>query len=215
MTFDPVSPLLSALSLHKPQAFALAFGAGAVSSIGPCALPRCIAAAGMTAPTFRALASKFVVLQAGLVAGYCIVGLGSAVLAAIVRHSMAFYVVLAGLLCVAGISMLLRDRVQCGHSAERAGARSGTFLMGASFAFVVSPCCTPVVLAVGTLSATPLYAAVLMAAFAAGHGVPMLAAMLGSQAVRQRLRSGIVERIAASFSGTLLLALGAYYAVLA
>jgi hypothetical protein len=43
----------------------------------------------------------------------------------------------------------------------------------------------------------------------------MLVTMLGAQSANRRLRTGTLLRASASFSGTLLLALGAYYAVLA
>lgn len=215
MTLDTAAPLLSALTLHRPQAYILAFAAGAVSSLGPCALPRCIAAAGLASRSFRESVVRFAVLQSGLTAGYCILGLGSSVLAALVRHSIAFYVALAALLFFSGLRLLMREHTSCSGSSTPRRAPGGTFLLGTSFAFVVSPCCTPIVLAVGTLSPAPAYAASIMAVFAAGHGVTMLAAVTGAQALQQRLRAAVLERASGLFSGTLLIALSAYYAVLA
>ena len=215
MTIDPVSPLLSGIASNKPQTYALAFAAGAVSSLGPCALPRCLAAAGMAQDSLRTSAARFVLLQAGLTAGYCCLGLGSSFVAALVRHSSLFYLVLAGFLCISGIRALVGNAPRCEHTGTRSLSAGGIFLMGASFAFIVSPCCTPIVLAVGTLSASPVYAAGIMAAFAAGHGITMLAALAGIQTMKRRLFGGSLISAAPAFSGTLLLALGAYYAVLA
>lgn len=216
MTFDPVSQLLSAIDGHGPQTYVWAFVAGAASSLGPCVLPRCLAAAGMSNGSFRALMVRFAMLQSGLTTGYCMLGLGSAVVVGVVRHSAVFYAVLAIVLCISGAYVLLRERAHCGHAQTYRELSSGAaFVSGASFAFVISPCCTPIVIALASLSATPGYAASLMAAFAAGHGVPMLAAMMGAQTLRSRVHTDGVLRASSSISGTLLVALGAYYAVLA
>ena len=106
------------------------------------------------------------------------------------------------------------------HAVDGRGSTTlgGAFLLGASSVLVVSPCCTPVVAAIAALTLATgraLDGVSLLAVFALGHVVPVaLAGALGNRF------AGVLRRVTASqapaiVSGALMLALGAYYGVLA
>lgn len=101
----------------------------------------------------------------------------------------------------------------------------GVLLLGASSVLVVSPCCTPVVAGIAGLtfaSGRSFDGAALLAAFACGHAVPLIAAgALGSRSsslvrrIARRFPYGAVAQAPAVVAGSLVLALAAYYGVLA
>jgi cytochrome c-type biogenesis protein len=87
-----------------------------------------------------------------------------------------------------------------------------------SFAFVTSPCCTPIVVVLGSLAATassPLFGAGLIAAYAAGHALPLAAAGFGWERIAARLDVRRLQAALQTVGGALMLALAGYYGVLA
>jgi thiol:disulfide interchange protein DsbD len=220
---DAVSAGLHAVATRSPLAYPLVFAAGGVTSIGPCAVPRYVALAALmngSRRPWRVVAA----FAAGLVGAYVVVGAAAGAVGALWSASRVVYAALAVVLAVAGIVTLLRGGAPHGHQsvdARGAGAgRSlgGTFLLGASSVFVVSPCCTPVVAGIAGLTTASGHTAdgiALLIAFACGHAVPIAAAGALGSPVTRALRHVAASHAPAVVAGTLLLALAAYYGVLA
>ena len=221
---DAVSTGLHAVATRSPLAYPLVFTAGAVTGLGPCAASRYVALAALVSGSPRPwrTVAAFV---AGLVGAYVVLGAAAGALGALWSASGLVYAALAVALAVAGITTLLRGNTphhaHAGAGDARAAARAslgGTFLLGASSAFVVSPCCTPVVAGIAGLTTAGGHTATgvaLMGAFACGHALPVVCAgALGMRAARmlQRLTASHAPAVVA---GTLMLALAAYYGVLA
>jgi len=221
---DAVSAGLHAVATRSPLAYPLVFAAGAVTSIGPCAAPRYVALAALVNASRRPsrIVAAFV---AGLVGAYVVLGVAAGALGALWSASRVVYAALAVVLAVAGVATLLRgDGASHEHESAHthaAGARAslgGTFLLGASSAFVVSPCCTPIVAGIAGLTTASGHTGVgvaLMAAFACGHALPVVSAGALGTRVSRGLRRVALTHASAIVSGTLMLALAAYYGVLA
>ena len=221
---DAVSAGLHAVATHSPLAYPLVFVAGAVTSVGPCAAPRYVALAALVNVS-RKPKRIIAVFVAGLVGAYVALGAAAGALGALWTVSRFVYAALAVALTVAGLVMLLRGgaaphehgNVHTHDNGARASL-GGTFLLGASSAFVVSPCCTPVVAAIAGLTTASGHTGVgvaLLAAFACGHALPIVSAgAVGTRLVRV-LRPVAASHASAVVAGTLMLALAAYYGVLA
>jgi cytochrome c biogenesis protein CcdA len=94
----------------------------------------------------------------------------------------------------------------------------GAMLLGASFALVVSPCCTPLVagiVAYTSASGSAAYGSLLLVSFALGHALPIIPVAFGVNRAARLLQRHAVRQAASVVSATLMLALSAYYAVLA
>jgi thiol:disulfide interchange protein DsbD len=221
---DAVSAGLHAVATHSPAAYPLVFAAGAVTSIGPCAAPRYVALAALMNTSRRPwrIAASF---AAGLVGAYVALGAAAGALGMLWSLSRFVYIALAVGLAVAGIVTLLRGggraHTHAGSRADHAGARAslgGTFLLGASSAFVVSPCCTPVVAGIAGLTTAGGHTGTgmaLLASFACGHALPITAAGALGTRVARCMRHLAASHAPAVVTGTLMLALAAYYGTLA
>jgi thiol:disulfide interchange protein DsbD len=224
---DVLGESLRAVGTRSALAYPLVFAAGLVTSVGPCAAPRYVAVAAL-AHASRAPWTVVGAFAAGLVGAYVALGgaVGSAAnaLGALWSASPVVYAALAVALLAGGIATLLRALPVVGaHACHPRGSRGtaglgGVFLLGASSVLVVSPCCTPVVAGIAGLTIATGRAfdgVLLLAVFACGHVVPVaLAGSLGDRL------GAAVRRLAASqapgiISGSLMLALAAYYGVLA
>lgn len=224
---DLLGESLRAVGSRSAVAYPLVFGAGIVTSIGPCAAPRYVAVAAL-AHAAHAPWTIVLAFAAGLVGAYVALGAAAGVVGALWSASPAIYGALAFALLAGGIATLLRaapadDAHSCERRDVRRGSRGtagsgGAFLLGASSVLVVSPCCTPIVAGIAGLTiatSRTLDGVTLLAAFACGHVVPVaLAGALGARFAAS------VRRLAASqapaiVSGSLMLALAAYYGALA
>ena len=195
--------------------------AGVVTSLGPCVAPRYVAVATLLGERRRTL--TIATFVAGILTAYAAIGFGTEGLGELVNRASVFYLGLAAALTVSGLMALLRGP-GCAHERhdvpERAPQRrlSAVFSLGAASAFVISPCCTPILAAVAGMAAgdaNPLSRAALLAAFALGHAAPLfVAGSLGAVCVRT-FRKSKAGPAPAVVSGTLMLALGAYYGLLA
>lgn len=212
---DPFTVALAASGAHRASAFVLALGAGLASSAGPCVAPRLLAASAFGTQGLRASLRRAAAMQAGLTCGSGLLGSGASVLAQAARHSGVTYAVLAAVLAVCGARSLF-PRSMCGHGESRANVSlSSAFLVGGSFALIVSPCCTPMILGIALFAGNTLYGTALMAAFSLGHGALLFAGVLGAQRLRRFVQTPALRGAAACVNGTVLLALGGYYAVIA
>lgn len=220
---DVLGDALAAAAARSVLAYPLVFAAGVVTSVGPCAAPRYVAVAALAQAARRpwAVTSAFV---AGLVGAYVVLGCAAGTAGALWSASRAVYAALAVALAASGVVTLARanggehaHRPALGEAAPGASV-GGTFLLGASGALVVSPCCTPVVAGIAGLTLTSGRAAdgvALLVAFACGHALPVVAAgALGTRPCGA-LRRAAASQAPAVVAGGLMLALAAYYGTLA
>jgi cytochrome c-type biogenesis protein len=205
--------------LNVLQDAAAAFAAGIVTSFGPCAAPRYIALAGVIGTTHgRRRRLRVLAFISGLYALSVAVAFSVSLLSAALRYSTLLYAAMAVVFAVCGVRVLVHPRSQCMHVHSRGDASlSGAFLLGGSFAFVLSPCCAPVLGAIPMLLATGSASSTLavLGAFIAGHSLPLVATGGGSVFVERIERAFPLEAPASVTSGALMLAMSAYYAVLA
>ena len=216
---DVVSAALRGAADAWSTAPVLAFTAGAASSFGPCIGPRLLTVTALCARhrgAQRWLAAG--VFAAGLCAGYAIVGTVAGAASAASAFSPIIYRALAVVAITGGFwTILRRPQTACCERERRIGGGFG-FFAGLASASVTSPCCGPVGAAlagVAAAAAGPHYAAAVLVAFALGHVLPL--ALVAAISIRS---SGAVARAlaggaGATISGALMVAAGAYYAVLA
>lgn len=220
--FDPFSAALHAAGNRSIFAAPLAIGAGFASSLGPCVAPRFLAVAGMSAGKTRAqsagLAASFI---GGLIVAYASFAGAASLLGRALASSTAVYVLVAIALGAGGLITLWSEPHACARPPSAARASCGAaFLLGAAFAFVVSPCCTPFIVAIlayASASGSACYGAALLALFALGHAAPMIALAIGAQRATGMFYryGGAGRRAGSTVSAGLMLCLAAYYAVLA
>jgi cytochrome c biogenesis protein CcdA len=220
--FDIVAGALRASSSHTIWAFPVVLSAGACSSIGPCVAPRFIAVASFAAGRQRrAGAIAVVAFVAGLVVAYACFGAIGTLVGQTLRFSTFIYGVLATALALSGARLLWHEEAErCVHGkgGRNSAGTGAVFLLGASFALVVSPCCTPLVLGIIAYSSAmgdPLYGSALLATFALGHALPVLFVGAGAQRIAALLSNANLKHAASTAAATLMLALAAYYVVLA
>ena len=216
---DPVTLAVDAIGRGDATRLPIVALAGIVTSLGPCVAPRYVAIAALLGERRRTL--TIATFVAGMLAAYAALGFGVGILGQLAGHASVLYFVLAIALAGAGAATLLRgprcDHAHDGPRAARPRRLSGVFSLGAASAFVVSPCCTPVVAAVVGMTAfdgNPLSRAALLGAFALGHAAPLfVVGSLGSLCART-FRIWNAGPAPAVVSGTLMLALGIYYGLL-
>lgn len=213
---DIVRLATAGIAANTTVAPLICFAAGIVTSLGPCIAPRMIAVSGVagSAGTPNQRRWSIALIVAGLCVGYVGLGVAATVLAGLLRQETALYLLFALAFLVCGSwNMLVAGReTPCCRPAPRA---SSSFLLGLMFTLVVSPCCTPIIASISTLTESGTqwwYAAENMLAFALGHAVPLVAVGLFGSSLRERLEQhseavGIV-------SASLLIGLAGYYAVL-
>lgn len=214
---DPTTAGLRALEAQSPAAIALVFAAGCLSSIGPCTAPRMIALSALTLDvTARAAQRRTVSFIVGLACAYACFGVFAALVARLALISSYIYLVVAIALAAGGIRTLYSAHPSSCRHAKNASSNAlgSSFFLGASFAFVLSPCCTPLVMGILTfVSATGdvLYAAALLAVFAIGHAAPLIAASTGVRALQPLFSRFAFQSGMSLISAALMLALAGYY----
>lgn len=189
--------------------------AGILTSCGPCLAPRALAIAAFAARR-RLRWPIALAFAGGATAGYVLLGFGVQAFAPLVAGSRFAYLVLAIALALGGAGALLREGASHPDGCARASV-PGVCAVGAASVLIVSPCCTPVVLAVAAAGTAggALHAGAALLAFAGGHLAPLLAcAALGERG------ADAIGRVAgsdatATIAGALMLALAAYYGILA
>ncbi|MBC5816224.1 MAG: sulfite exporter TauE/SafE family protein [Candidatus Eremiobacteraeota bacterium] len=219
--FDPINVSLQAIALGRPSAFALVFVAGAATSVGPCAAPRLIAISGLNATGdkggMRANAAAFV---SGLIVAYASFGVFASLLGRVTTFSHWIYIALGMGLAAGAVATLTFRRGEHSHDVREPTKASpgAAFLLGGSFAFVVSPCCTPLVVGILAYCSqihNAMYGAGLLSVFALGHAVPIVALASGTALISRALRRLNLEEALRVVGGALMLALSGYYLCLA
>jgi cytochrome c-type biogenesis protein len=216
---DPIALAVDAVARGDATRLPIVTFAGVLTSVGPCVAPRYVAVAALLGDERRA--QTIGTFVAGMLAAYVALGFGTGILGQLAGHASTLYAVLAVVLACSGIATLFRSP-RCDHLHD-AGRRSqprrlsAVFSMGAASAFVISPCCTPVVAAVigmTAFDANPLSRAALLGAFAVGHAAPLFAVGSLGAVCGRTFRSWSASPAPAVVSGTLMLALGVYYGLL-
>ena len=215
---DPIGVSLVAILNHTYAAVPIAMAAGTVTSIGPCVAPRYLALAVLIGD--RRPLVPLAAFVAGVVVAYVALGFGSSLVMLLFTHIAFADIILAVTLIAIGVRTLVQEPHLCSESkADRPRVRpSSAFTLGAASALVVSPCCTPMVVAfagLGVLDRDPVIVAVYLAAFALGHAAPLALVGAFGAASTDRLRVASATAAPSVIAGTLTIALGCYYGLLA
>lgn len=191
----------------------IAFVSGFATSLGPCLVPRYLALAAQIGN--RANGISIGAFLGGCVAGYIAFAAGGAVVALLQASSRIVYTVAAAILAVAGIRSLLiaEGPAQC-HDRGKSNSLGARFFGGLCCSIFGAPCCMPIALALGVQSSAyeAEFAALTLAAFGVGQALP-LAVLVGASRVLGRIQ--IPAEIPATVGGSLLIATGALYGVIA
>ena len=217
---DVVQAALSRSASGSLGAPAAAFAAGIATSFGPCVAGRFLALCAVVGvPGSAQRWVRVAAFIAGVVGACTAVAFSVSLVSRSARYTADVYIAFAALFAFGGVRILLARERACGHAALRRGTSVGaSFLAGASFAFVLSPCCAPVVSSLALFAAaagSPAFTLAVVAAFCAGHATPLAAAGFGTKLLGERLERGGLSNAAAVVSGALMLAMSGYYAVLA
>ena len=217
---DALGEALRAVAARSAAAYPLAALAGAASGVGPCTAPRAVALVALVHGSARParVAATFV---GGVLAATLLVGAAAGATAALLAGSRAAYALAAAALALGGIATLARagsERCAHGDGAAHPTSLGGALLLGASSALLTSPCCMPAILALGGLtlaSGRDGDGIALLAAFAFGHALPLLASAFAASRASALLRRVATAQAPALVAGTLMLALACFYGVLA
>jgi cytochrome c biogenesis protein CcdA len=195
-----------------------AVAAGAVTGFGPCAAPRYVALAALASGAKgveRWL--RIAAFVAGLSTSSLLLALVASLLGAAARYSSIVYAAMACAFAIYGLRTLLAGAARCEHHQRPNVSSGGAFLLGSSFALVLSPCCAPMLAGISMLAASgsPSLRLALIGAFFVGHCVPLAAAAAGTSALQHLDRYLSAETPVAIVGGALMLSMSAYYLLLA
>lgn len=158
----------------------------------------------------------------GLCGSYVLLGIAAGTLAWFASHSSISYAALSAVAAVAGTRTILRPRELSGCSRHAAVPEVQTpygaaLLAGSGFATIASPCCGPLALGLAGLSSAAsdrACAMLVLAAFSIGQALPLIVFACGCGRLRL-----VTERCPpaalATIGGAVMLALSAYYGLLA
>jgi cytochrome c biogenesis protein CcdA len=200
--------------IYAPLAAA---SAGAVSSFGPCVAPRLIAVGALSAQSSGLQRwTRIGAFVAGLCAVYVAMGVAAGALGRLMDLSPMLYAAVAAAAAISGILVIVKAQAKHVCARDTPALPHGLgFFGGAACATITSPCCGGVAaLSVAGAGAAGSSSALLLGAFALGHALPLFAFAAGSGRVRQWCLRGGSQPLEI-VSGALMIALGAYYAVLA
>lgn len=201
-------------SLYAMPAAALA---GAISSAGPCIVPRCIVLGAISSKYSRGTAiANGASFFGGTVLAHGSFAIFATMVAKLLSGSRWSYGALAAGLAAAGLRVLW----DTGSSFTRTGKppTCGTSaLLGMALSLVPSACCAPVILCLLSLTSAGgnmLFSFAVLACFAIGHCVALSVVTLSGRRLEttlQRLGGG---RTAAVIAGSIMLGMSGYYAIL-
>lgn len=204
--------------MGSPTAPALAFALGIVTSAGPCFGPRLASLIGLASNASGARRARIVVaFIGGLALSYTLIAASATLFLRVSAFSAWTYMALGTLLVWSGMRMLIAGEHALVHGASSRSSSCGSALLtGASFAFVASPCCTPIVASIAGiagLSDAHWFGLSVAAAFAIGHASPLVLASICASRVHVHMQPW---RLPLSVvGGSVMLSLGGYYALLA
>ncbi|MBV8639364.1 MAG: hypothetical protein JO322_14890 [Candidatus Eremiobacteraeota bacterium] len=214
---DVVDTALNFAMANNPESYIFALVAGAATSVGPCVAPRYIAVTTISNGTAQGRFARLAAFVSGTVTTSAAIASIGSLLMHLARASSVIYWLLSAALVLSGSLALWRGgEHSCAtyqHSINGCGA---AFFLGAGTSMMISPCCTPVLVALGALSAPSFGAsgvAGLVSAYTLGHLAPAVLLYLVASAANDlisRYRDAV-----ATVGASVTLALGLYYAVLA
>ena len=192
-----------------PLAVLVAIGIGIITFIGPCAPTRLAVA---TDARNDELPTGLLFI-AGTTVGFGILGLlGSLLFTMIFAVSPIMYAIIGVVAIVNGLRELWpHDDHQHEPTKGKHFGRLGAFAAGFGSAWTLAPCCTPIVIAAITIAPNALSVGLILAAFGAGHAVPVM----GIQRLTALFSSPKWEQSISLALGALSLGFGAYYIALA
>ncbi len=200
--------------------YGLVFLGGLVSGLSPCVLPTVALVVAYVGGFGRGRA-RGLFLSAGFSLGFAAtlaaLGFGAAAAGGLVRDPVVISLVAAVLCLFMGLVLLGVVSIEI-PGISLAGTRRGggfvkSFLLGIPFAFVSSPCTTPVTVAVlgyAASRAVPLTGAALLFAYGLGRSVPLLVAGGLAGAATSLVVSATWSSRLKWMSGTVLVAVGLY-----
>ncbi|MBV8722778.1 MAG: hypothetical protein JO277_11535 [Candidatus Eremiobacteraeota bacterium] len=193
---------------------ATALVAGTLSGIGPCAAPRFLAVTSLSARESRWRTPA--ALTCGTVAGYATVGtIAASTLRALAVSPALYWTLGAACTCAAIASIVRRSGRSC--CTPQSMRTSASFLVGFVSTLGAAGCCAPVAIALAETAsgAAPGFPCALFVCFALGQSLPLVVAAAGWSRLEALARDDVARGAAATVNGGVLLALGAYYALLA
>jgi len=206
-----------------------AFLAGVVSFLSPCVLPLVPAyasyiagesleelASGAERRARRAATVLSLLFVAGFSTVFVVLGAGATALGDLLRSHLdvlnkvaGIVIVLFGLVMIGMVRLAAMQRDLRFHLDSPGGRPAGAYVMGAAFAFGWTPCIGPVlgsILTVAAVSGTAEEGMALLALYAAGLGVPFVAAAaFTGTLLRHARRLGRTGRILQIVAGVLVL----------
>lgn len=194
----------------------LAFGAGLLSVLSPCVLPVLPIVVTGGADDHR---SRPLLIVIGLAITFILMGIASALFGGLIAGVMpqieraaGVLIALFGLLILSGINPFKRLGFLSTLNIPVGDGRWSGLLLGMTLGLIWIPCVGPVLSGILTQvagRADLAYGVTLLAIYAAGFAVPMLAVGYLSHGARQRLRAVQKHQLAVRLiSGALLLAFG-------
>lgn len=190
----------SAISEYPLIALAVAFGAGFITSLGPCTFARAVTFMGYVGSEERLTKSRGLflafVMLVGITISYSSLGLVGFVAANISSIGESLYY-LVGLLAVllglhhAGVVRLRiptpgRLRALKEKYAHYRGP-TGSLMLGVVFGLMICPCCLPGLLTIFALTFAKgqiAYGVLLVFSYTLGHGIPLLMVGLTAGAIK-------------------------------
>lgn len=214
---DIVDTVLKAAIADKPASYVLALVAGVATSIGPCVAPRYVAATALSSGNRKGRLVCLSAFVCGTVTISVAIAFIGSLLMQLARASSIVYWVLSIALLVSGCRALWRGGEQaCSAHGRSINGVGAAFLLGVGTSMAISPCCTPILIALGALSSSSMRAGGLVglvSAYTIGHLAPVLLVYVAAKAANDAISR--YRGAAATVGAAVTIALGLYYAVLA
>lgn len=192
--------------------------AGLASSVSPCAAARAAALCGIVRGSSGRERIVLVLAFAGGLGAACLAIVSSISLWRLVVHisSWAYAAISATLLWLGAKTLFGAQHSVCRQQRLAPVSTGASFLTGAALGFVGSPCCMPVIAflaSMAAVSATRVDASVAAVCFTIGHVAPLL--LTAKEMKVPRLLPGMTALSLDTIAGSVLISMGAYYALLA
>lgn len=216
--------LARAITEGSPWLLPLALLGGVCTSLNPCAYPLMATVVSYIWASGERVAWRSVTLAsaflAGLVAAYCALAVVGSLVAPILGLSKQHWAwVVAGVCLVAGVFMAeivvieLPSFSLLSRFWGRLRGYPGALLLGVLLGLVATPCATPPLVAIVSVSSAQRsvgLALLLMAAYAVGHGLPALVIALAAGRVSALERFRASGRVLQRVGGWGMIAVGVY-----
>ena len=199
----------------NPASYLLACVAGIATSVGPCVAPRYVAIVSVGAQK-KGRVPRVAAFLAGTIAICVAIASAGSLVGELARFSSMIYWGLAVTLVVSGVRAASSgDAHVCADRTALETSHGSAFLLGVSTSIALSPCCTPILLAIGASSSSLGTIGVfgLAFAYAVGHIAPALALLIIANAIKRSTFA--FQHAAGTVTAGITIALGLYYAVLA